>query len=85
MVREMMDSESAIQTAGSNPGNNSQVANGVAGPEVQGHVVKGNKTTTYVGATHCMAMLEDVRILSRSRTSLVCTYNDTDRRSEELL
>ncbi|CAG7557749.1 unnamed protein product [Fusarium equiseti] len=63
MVREMMDSESAVQTAGSDPGNNSQVANGVTGPEVQGHVVKGNKTTTYVGATHCMAMLEDIEDL----------------------
>ncbi|KAH7188543.1 fungal-specific transcription factor domain-containing protein [Fusarium flagelliforme] len=63
MVREMMDSESAVQTAGSNPGSNSQVANGVTGPEVQGHVVKGNKTTTYVGATHCMAMLEDIEDL----------------------
>ena len=62
MVREMMESESAVQTAGSNPRNNSQVANGVTGPEVQGHVVKGNKTTTYVGATHCMAMLEDVSL-----------------------
>ncbi|KAJ4141340.1 hypothetical protein NW768_000551 [Fusarium equiseti] len=63
MVREMMDSENATQTTESNPGNNSQASNGVTGPEVQGHVVKGNKTTTYVGATHCMAMLEDIEDL----------------------
>lgn len=29
-------------------------------PLVKGHVVRGERGTTYVGATHCMAMLEDV-------------------------
>lgn len=27
---------------------------------LDGNVVKGSNSTTYVGATHCMAMLEDV-------------------------
>ncbi|KAF9771447.1 hypothetical protein IL306_010913 [Fusarium sp. DS 682] len=64
MVREMMDSE------GSSPGNQASVgigsgpANGTAtGPEVQGHVVHGKRGATYVGATHCMAMLEDIEDL----------------------
>lgn len=30
--------------------------------EVKGQVVRGQVPTTYVGATHCMAMLEDVSI-----------------------
>jgi hypothetical protein len=62
MVREMMDSENSVQTAGSSLVNSSRVTNGATGPEVQGQVVRGDKTTTYVGATHCMAMLEDVSI-----------------------
>jgi hypothetical protein len=34
---------------------------GVAPQQLEGHVVKGhNCVTSYVGATHCMAMLEDV-------------------------
>ncbi|KAM6522416.1 hypothetical protein FALCPG4_012077 [Fusarium falciforme] len=59
MVREMMDAEGG---AGPKPAGE---ANGapVAGPEVQGHVVRGEKATTYVGATHCMAMLEDIEDL----------------------
>lgn len=27
-----------------------------------GHVVQSNNVSTYVGATHCMAMLEDVSL-----------------------
>ena len=30
---------------------------------VSGQVVEGNRSTTYVGATHFMAVLEDVRSL----------------------
>lgn len=60
MVREMMDSEGTLQTEVPIAVNSSRVTNGVTGPEVQGQVVRGDKTTTYVGATHCMAMLEDV-------------------------
>ncbi|KAL4726125.1 hypothetical protein ACLX1H_006802 [Fusarium chlamydosporum] len=63
MVREMMDSEGAVQTTTRNSESNPQATSGVTGPEVQGHVVKGDKTTTYVGATHCMAMLEDIEDL----------------------
>ena len=58
MVREMMDTDVVPPRA----------PEGVAGPVVQGHVVRGENATTYVGATHCMAMLEDVRF---SRTSMV--------------
>ncbi|KAG8351494.1 hypothetical protein FVEN_g10432 [Fusarium venenatum] len=63
MVREMMDSENTVQTEGSSSVSRSRVANGATGPEVQGQVVRGDKTTTYVGATHCMAMLEDIEDL----------------------
>ncbi|GKT99535.1 hypothetical protein FLAG1_01666 [Fusarium langsethiae] len=63
MVREMMDSENTAQTAASSLVNSSRVTNGATGPEVQGQVVRGDKTTTYVGATHCMAMLEDIEDL----------------------
>ncbi|WXC62718.1 hypothetical protein SNK03_008549 [Fusarium graminearum] len=63
MVREMMDSEGTLQTEVPIAVNSSRVTNGVTGPEVQGQVVRGDKTTTYVGATHCMAMLEDIEDL----------------------
>ncbi|XEU96550.1 hypothetical protein FSHL1_001835 [Fusarium sambucinum] len=63
MVREMMDSENTVQAEGSSPVSRSKVTNGVTGPEVQGQVVRGEKTITYVGATHCMAMLEDIEDL----------------------
>jgi hypothetical protein len=63
MVREMMDSEGAPSGAVADTKDSSRVTNGATtGPEVQGHVVHGKKATTYVGATHCMAMLEDVSI-----------------------
>lgn len=55
MVREMMDTE-AVQKQLEKPDA------AAAGPAVQGHVVRGENATTYVGATHCMAMLEDVSI-----------------------
>lgn len=57
MVREMMDAEGG---AGPRPAGETSGGAPVAGPEVQGQVVRGEKATTYVGATHCMAMLEDV-------------------------
>ncbi|KAF5659180.1 hypothetical protein FHETE_9529 [Fusarium heterosporum] len=64
MVREMMDSESAPSQTVGNAKDSSRATNGAAtGPEVQGHVVQGEKATTYVGATHCMAMLEDIEDL----------------------
>ncbi|UZP44489.1 hypothetical protein NXS19_012301 [Fusarium pseudograminearum] len=63
VVREMMDSEGTLQTEVPISVNSSRVTNGVTGPEVQGQVVGGDKTTTYVGATHCMAMLEDIEDL----------------------
>lgn len=54
MVREMMDTEVP-------PAKENETSDAVAGPAVQAHVVRGQNATTYVGATHCMAMLEDVR------------------------
>ncbi|KAJ4249475.1 hypothetical protein NW762_012332 [Fusarium torreyae] len=64
MVREMMDSEGTVPETVQNTGNNSGTSSCTAtGPEVQGHVVQGEKATTYVGATHCMAMLEDIEDL----------------------
>jgi hypothetical protein len=62
MVREMMDSEGAAPGTQVGNGTGAAMANGTAtGPDVQGHVVHSKKGATYVGATHCMAMLEDVR------------------------
>ncbi|KAM5342546.1 hypothetical protein ACJ41O_013512 [Fusarium nematophilum] len=64
MVREMMEAEDggATSAAGAyHEGDENGAA--AAGPEVQGHVVRGENATTYVGATHCMAMLEDIEDL----------------------
>lgn len=55
MVREMMDGEGSTSQ-------NTQGQRAVAGPAVKGHVVQGENATTYVGATHCLAMLEDVSL-----------------------
>ncbi|KAF7549048.1 hypothetical protein G7Z17_g6663 [Cylindrodendrum hubeiense] len=61
MVREMMDTE-ASTTA---PMPTAEVQDDAAstGPAVRGQVVRGENATTYVGATHCMAMLEDIEDL----------------------
>ncbi|KAF4958225.1 hypothetical protein FGADI_2597 [Fusarium gaditjirri] len=64
MVREMMDSEGAAPGTQASAGAGAGLANGTAtGPDVQGHVVHSEKGATYVGATHCMAMLEDIEDL----------------------
>ena len=53
LVREMMENEGDAK-----PEEKTNDGNTV--PSLQGHVVTGEKGTSYVGATHCMAMLEDV-------------------------
>ena len=53
MVRNMMDSEEAAGKP-----REQQEAH-----LVRAQVVRGERGTTYVGATHCMAMLEDVSAL----------------------
>ncbi|EXM36002.1 hypothetical protein V3481_005362 [Fusarium oxysporum f. sp. vasinfectum] len=64
MVREMMDSEGTAPGTHASAGVGAGLANGTAtGPDVQGHVVHSEKGATYVGATHCMAMLEDIEDL----------------------
>ncbi|EFY92967.1 Fungal specific transcription factor, putative [Metarhizium acridum CQMa 102] len=52
LVREMMGNEGDAKP----PGRSNE---GSAVPSLEGHVVNGEHGTTYVGATHCMAMLED--------------------------
>ncbi|KAM0457935.1 hypothetical protein ACHAPV_006480 [Trichoderma viride] len=53
MVREMMDDE-----GGQKP---EAIAVGEpVAPQVKGQVVHGDHATTYIGATHCLAMLEDI-------------------------
>lgn len=54
MVREMMDDE-----GGPKPQAPQDAGEPVA-PQVKGQVVRGDNATTYIGATHCLAMLEDV-------------------------
>ena len=52
MVRIMMDGDEAA----------GKLRAQQEAPLVRGHVVRGDKATTYVGATHCMAMLGDVSL-----------------------
>ncbi|KAH6987514.1 fungal-specific transcription factor domain-containing protein [Ilyonectria sp. MPI-CAGE-AT-0026] len=65
MVREMMETEAAAEVAAETsvpkPGDQDDAV--PAGPAVRGRVVRGENATTYVGATHCMAMLEDIEDL----------------------
>lgn len=57
MVRGMMDEDGNVI----NPDGGVEPAKKVETPTVHGQVVKGRgEATSYVGATHCMAMLEDV-------------------------
>lgn len=53
MVRGMMDDEGNLKPA-------AQAVGESAAPQLKGQVVHGERATTYVGATHCLAMLEDV-------------------------
>ncbi|KJK75005.1 hypothetical protein H634G_09640 [Metarhizium anisopliae BRIP 53293] len=71
LVREMMENEGDAKP----PGRSSE---GSAVPSLQGHVVKGEHGTTYVGATHCMAMLEDIE-------DLKTYFDDTGAHEEGIL
>ncbi|KAL7797615.1 fungal-specific transcription factor domain-containing protein [Trichoderma ceciliae] len=53
MVRGMMDE-------GGNLKPETQAVGECAAPQLKGQVVHGDRATTYVGATHCLAMLEDI-------------------------
>lgn len=53
MVRGMMDEEGNLKRQ-------PQAAGESTAPQLKGQVVHGENATTYVGATHCLAMLEDV-------------------------
>ncbi|KAM0257438.1 hypothetical protein ACHAQJ_004384 [Trichoderma viride] len=53
MVRGMMDDEGNVKSQ-------TQDTAGSAAPQLKGQVVHGDRATTYVGATHCLAMLEDI-------------------------
>ncbi|KAI5461265.1 hypothetical protein BGZ63DRAFT_414072 [Mariannaea sp. PMI_226] len=65
IVRGMIDTET-----GEAPGAKHVDGDDYAtGPVVEGHVVKGEKAMTYVGATHIMAMLEDIE-------DLKCYFDD---------
>lgn len=78
MVRDMMDSETGAEKE--------EDADVNAGPNLGGKVVTGKDATTYVGATHCMAMLEDVRCKTHSGSSLDLTNPILiDRRPQKLL
>ncbi|KAF5021656.1 hypothetical protein F66182_6314 [Fusarium sp. NRRL 66182] len=71
MVREMMETE------GADVRNSSTISNGsMAGPEVQCHVVHSERATTYVGATHCMAMLEDIQ-------DMKCYFEQSDELEDD--
>lgn len=75
MVREMMDGSDGVDGAASGNvrGDEGQTENGALQGEHEaptaekGTVVSGRRATSYVGATHFMAILEDVsRVLSPS-------------------
>ena len=55
MVRNMMDGEEAGGPQDQQKDNSVSET-----PSVKGQVVQSNQGTTYIGATHCMAILEDV-------------------------
>lgn len=72
VVRDMMGAQS--EGAGEADG-------GPSGPpgtqKLRGQVIRGqNQSTAYVGETHCMAMLEDVRLGSVCVRVCVCVLTD---------
>ena len=61
MVRGMMDADGNHISQPSQPGPGEQKQGDEETPQLKGQVVRGqNEKTSYIGATHCMAMLEDV-------------------------
>lgn len=63
MVRGMMDENGDVMTPLGQQGQSTQTSRSTQSSEstpVTGQVVGGYNSGTYVGATHCMAMLEDV-------------------------
>jgi hypothetical protein len=58
MVRNMMDGE---ETAGLQGQQSRSSVNET--PSVKGQLVQSNQGLTYIGATHCMAILEDVGVV----------------------
>ena len=61
MVRGMMDAGGNLTPQPGQPELGEQKQGNGETPQFEGQVVRGqNATTSYVGATHCMAMLEDV-------------------------
>ncbi|KAF7555963.1 hypothetical protein G7046_g6435 [Stylonectria norvegica] len=58
MVREMIDTEGPTNAKSRNKPDEVSTE-----PPVRGQVYHGEKAMTYVGATHCMAMLEDIEDL----------------------
>lgn len=78
MVREMMDADenvpqsfersqrlAALVKQASKP-TQGESESPTLSSAVEGNVVRADNTTTYVGATHCMAMLEDVSLPAES-------------------
>lgn len=62
MVRGMMDADGNIIPGDGDVNGKAkpQAKEAAESPQVMAQVVRGENATTYVGATHCMAMLEDV-------------------------
>lgn len=63
MVRGMMDADGNVMPQPQGQEQKQAGRGDSESPHVQGQVFKGSNKTTYVGATHCMAMLEDVSCL----------------------
>ncbi|KAK0383362.1 hypothetical protein NLU13_9275 [Sarocladium strictum] len=70
MVRDMMDGDGNVDRLAAqlqkqlpDGSNHARDTDNLLPSTVDGNVVQGANTTTYVGATHCMAMLEDIEDL----------------------
>ncbi|OHW94613.1 C6 transcription factor [Colletotrichum incanum] len=80
MVRTMVEEGAAAAVPRGAPAGAEEV--GVAQPG--GHLVQGERASTYVGATHSMAVLEDIEVMKSYFEEPECVEDESPEPSDEL-
>ncbi|GKT58597.1 C6 transcription factor [Colletotrichum tofieldiae] len=84
MVRTMMDEGGAAAAAAAPRGSPAGPAEEVGVAQPGGHFVQGERASTYVGATHFMAVLEDIEDMKSYFEEPECVEDASPEPSDEL-